>query len=108
MESDAIRDRLMQICIKTLGRSEMEITSRQATFRQLGADSIDVLEIVTNAEDAFGVVLATKDAQAIGNFIELLGAIQRKLVRRPRNEDHGERQESGFSTESEIRRTSGN
>lgn len=109
MESDAIRDRLMKICIKTLNRSEMEITSFGANFRNLGADSLDVLEIVTNAEDAFGVVLGTKDFEdfeAVVTFNALLGVIQRKLPRNPRNKDHEEGQASGFSTESKIRHPS--
>ena len=104
MESDAIRDRLMKICIQTLNRSEMEITSFGANFRNLGADSLDVLEIVTKAEDAFGVILAAKEVAAIDAFSGLLGAIQRKLPRTPRTKDH-EGQTSGLSTESEVRPT---
>ena len=78
--NDDIRDKLAKICGDVLGEEpENVLANRTKPFGQSGADSLDVIEILTDAEDEFDVVLSTAKADAIGNFDDLLSSLTEEI-----------------------------
>lgn len=52
-----------------------------STFKDLGADSLDIVEIIMNFEESFGIEIKDEDAEAIktvGQAIDLIHAARTK------------------------------
>jgi acyl carrier protein len=48
-----------------LGKSEDEITPESSFIEDLGADSLDLVELIMSMEDKFGLEIADEDAEKI-------------------------------------------
>ncbi|MGB7292340.1 MAG: acyl carrier protein [Thermodesulfobacteriota bacterium] len=48
-----------------LGKSEDEITPDSSFIEDLGADSLDLVELIMSMEDKFGLEIADEDAESI-------------------------------------------
>ncbi len=48
-----------------LGKSEDEITPESSFIEDLGADSLDLVELIMSMEDKFGLEIADEDAEGI-------------------------------------------
>ena len=57
-------DKIKEIIAEQLGVSEDEI-AMETTFEDLGADSLDLFQIITELEDAFDMEFATRPALII-------------------------------------------
>ena len=48
-----------------LGKSENEITLESSFIEDLGADSLDLVELIMSMEDEFGLEISDEDAESI-------------------------------------------
>jgi acyl carrier protein len=58
-----------------------ENTKEAATFKDLGADSLDIVEIIMSFEETFGVEIKDEDAEKIktvGHAVDLIQAARTK------------------------------
>mgnify|MGYP000589053002 CR=1 FL=1 len=65
-------DKIKEIIAEQLGVSEDEI-AMETTFEDLGADSLDLFQIITELEDAFDMEFANDDAEnikTVGDAVE--------------------------------------
>ena len=65
-------DKIKEIIAEQLGVSEDEI-AMETTFEDLGADSLDLFQIITELEDAFVMEFANDDAEnikTVGDAVE--------------------------------------
>lgn len=69
-------DRLAKIIAEQLSIKVSDITD-DATLEQLGADSLDRVEIVMKAEEAFGIELNDDEMEKIFRLSELLAYVVR-------------------------------
>ncbi len=58
-------DRVKSIVVEQLGVSEEEITPEASFVEDLGADSLDVVELVMALEEEFDVEIPDEDAEKI-------------------------------------------
>lgn len=73
----ATEQRLKAIVIKELRVEDSEV-SRDADFTEdLGADSLDIVEIMMDAEKEFGISIPDADAEKIHTFGEAVDYINR-------------------------------
>ncbi len=58
-----------------LGKSEEEITLESAFIEDLGADSLDLVELVMAMEDEFGLEISDEDAERIVTVQDVINHI---------------------------------
>ena len=68
-----VEERVKQIIVEQLGVDEAEVTSTASFVDDLGADSLDTVELVMAFEEAFEIEIPDEDAekiQTVKNAIE--------------------------------------
>jgi acyl carrier protein len=61
----AIDEKVKQIIVEQLGVEESEVTATASFVDDLGADSLDVVELVMAFEEAFDIEIPDEDAEKI-------------------------------------------
>ena len=65
MSSEEIFDKVKEIIVEQLGVADTAVTLEASFIDDLGADSLDVLEIIMGIEDEFGIEIPTDQAESI-------------------------------------------
>ncbi len=72
-----VEEKVKQIIVEQLGVDEAEVTSTASFVDDLGADSLDTVELVMAFEEAFEIEIPDEDAekiQTVKNAIEYVRA----------------------------------
>ncbi len=64
-EEPPMEDRIKEIIIKQLGKGEKPVTLETSFVNDLGADSLDIVELVMEFEDTFDMSIPDEDAEKI-------------------------------------------
>ncbi|MFN3477205.1 MAG: acyl carrier protein [Candidatus Methylomirabilales bacterium] len=62
---EAIEERVKKIIVEQLGVDEAEVTPEASFIEDLGADSLDTVELVMALEEEFGLEIPDEDAEKI-------------------------------------------
>jgi len=65
MDTQEINTKLKAILVKSLGVDESEITPSADIMNDLGADSLDCVEIVCDIESQFKITIPDEDAEKL-------------------------------------------
>jgi acyl carrier protein len=65
MANEEIESKIKQIIVDELGVDEAEVTSNARFIEDLGADSLDLVELVMRFEEEFGIEIPDEDAEKI-------------------------------------------
>ena len=79
MDSEAIRVRVVKIVVDQLGVVKDRVTDDASFTGALGADSLDVVEMVMALENEFGVEIPDEDQENITNVAEAVAYLQERL-----------------------------
>ena len=74
-EEPSIEERLKEIIIKQFGDGEKTVTLETSFVNDLGADSLDIVELVMELEDEFDVSIPDEDAekmQTVGDAVKYI------------------------------------
>jgi acyl carrier protein len=61
----SVEDKVKSIIVDQLGVNEGEVTTAASFVDDLGADSLDTIELVMAFEEAFGIEIPDEDAEKI-------------------------------------------
>jgi len=74
----AVEAKIKQIIVEQLQLSEEEVTPEASFIEDLGADSLDLTELIMAFEEAFNVEIADEDAQKILKVKDAISYIESK------------------------------
>ena len=80
MSPAAIFDKVKQILVEHLGCDPDKVTLEANIIDDLGADSLDSVEIVIAAEEDFGIPIDDDTAEKINTVKDFVEVIERKLA----------------------------
>ena len=72
----ATEERVKQIIVEQLGVDEAEVTPNASFVDDLGADSLDTVELVMAFEEAFEIEIPDEDAEKIRTVQEAVNYIE--------------------------------
>jgi acyl carrier protein len=79
MAEQSIEEKVKAIIVEELGVDESEVTPEAKFIEDLGADSLDTVELVMRFEEDFGLEIPDEDAEKILSVKDAINYIQAKL-----------------------------
>ncbi len=76
MAASSIEARVREIICEQLGVSEEEVTPEASFIEDLGADSLDLVELVMALEEEYDIEVSDEDAEKIRTVRDVLGYIE--------------------------------
>jgi acyl carrier protein len=73
-----IEEKVREIIAKQLGVKESEVVPEASFVEDLGADSLDTVELVMAFEEAFGIEIPDDDAEKIAKVKDAVEYINKK------------------------------
>ncbi|HET9301087.1 MAG TPA: acyl carrier protein [Candidatus Polarisedimenticolaceae bacterium] len=74
--ASSVEEKVKHIIVEQLGVDEDEVKSEASFVDDLGADSLDVVELVMALEEEFGLEISDEDAEKIGNVQQAIDYIE--------------------------------
>ena len=74
--SESIEERVKRVVVEQLGVKEEDITNEASFIDDLGADSLDTVELVMALEEEFGTEIPDDEAEKITNIAMAVSYIQ--------------------------------
>ncbi len=75
-----VDEKVKEIIAKQLGVDQAEVTPEASFVEDLGADSLDTVELVMAFEEAFNIEIPDEDAEKIAKVKDAVDYIQKKVA----------------------------
>ena len=75
----AVQEKVKSIIAEQLGVKPEEVTPEASFVEDLGADSLDTVELVMALEEGFGIEIPDEDAEKIATVSELYDYIRQHI-----------------------------
>ena len=79
MAKEEIFDKLKELVVDQLGVEEDEVTMEASMQDDLGADSLDLVDLVMSVEEEFGVKVADEDLENIKTVGDIVNYIEDRV-----------------------------
>jgi len=74
--SDNVKDKVIEIIVDQLGVDAKEVTSDASFVDDLGADSLDIVELVMALEEQFDIEISDEEAEKISTVKDAIKFIE--------------------------------
>ena len=75
-----IRERVAKIVVEQLGVKPEEVTTEANFENDLGADSLDAVELVMAFEEEFGIEISDEDAERMKKVKDVIQYLEKRLA----------------------------
>jgi acyl carrier protein len=79
MKMDEVKTKLKEIVMDRLNAEEDQIKPEASFVEDLGADSLDIVELIMGIEEEFDIEIPDEDAEKLTTVGEALDYIKKKL-----------------------------
>ena len=79
LTKDEIRAKIKKIVVENLGVSEDQVTDDAQFAQDLGADSLDQVELVMSLEEEFGAEIRDEDADSLNTVGDAINYIEKRI-----------------------------
>ena len=76
----SVEQRVKQIIVEQLGVDESQVDNTASFVDDLGADSLDIVELVMAFEEAFDIDIPDEDAEKIATVKDAVGYIEKQTA----------------------------
>ncbi|MEZ4754018.1 MAG: acyl carrier protein [Bdellovibrionota bacterium] len=76
MSAEAIEDRIKAIIVEQLGVSLEEVTPEASFIEDLGADSLDIVELIMALEEEYDMEIPDEDAEKIQSVNDVISYVK--------------------------------
>ncbi len=80
-----VRDRVIEIVCEQMGQSKDKVTEETSFINDLGADSLDTVELVMELEDEFDLSIPDESAEKIKTVGDAIKHIQKAVNEKPKD-----------------------
>jgi acyl carrier protein len=81
LKMSAVEEKVKEIIIKIVRKPELDFTPT-TTFKDMEADSLDIVQILVALEDTYDIEIIDEDLQEIANMGDFVAYIERKVAAR--------------------------
>jgi acyl carrier protein len=74
-----VEDQVRDIVAK-ITRVDKSIITRQSTFKEIKADSLDVVQALVAVEETFGIEIPDEEAQKFQNFDDFVSYVESRVA----------------------------
>jgi acyl carrier protein len=75
--SDSVEEKIKSIIVNQLGVEEAAVVPKAKFIEDLGADSLDIVELVMAMEDAFGIDIPDEEAENIRTVADAINFVNK-------------------------------
>ena len=79
MSSEEVFDKVKEIIVDQLGVAEDSVTTEASFIDDLGADSLDIVELIMALEEEFDMEIPDADAEKVVTFWDVLDYIKENI-----------------------------
>lgn len=79
MNEQEIYEKIKAVVVEQLGVNESEVTKEASFVEDLGADSLDSVELLMALEEEFGTEISDEDAEGLKSVADTIKYIKGKL-----------------------------
>ena len=80
MSSEEVLEKVKGIIVEQLGVAETAVTMEASFIDDLGADSLDIVELIMAIEEEFDIQIEAEEAEHIVSVEDAVEAIKKKLA----------------------------
>ena len=74
-----VEEQIREIVAK-ITRVDKNIITRQSTFKEIKADSLDIVQALVAVEETFGIEIPDEEAQKFQNFDDFVSYVENRVV----------------------------
>jgi len=78
-----IEEQIREIIAK-ITRVDKNIITRESTFKEIKADSLDVVQALVAVEETFGIEIPDEEAQKFQNFGDFVSYVENRVAQKER------------------------
>ncbi len=78
----SVEQKVKQIIVEQLGVDEGQVDATASFIEDLGADSLDIVELIMAFEEAFDLDIPDEDAEKIGTVKDAIDYIEGKMAKK--------------------------